>query len=264
MAFVFLICAPDLSASSPAGNSVRVAGIVLKWIPGNRAANYRRAERLIRKAVGKGAKIICTAESFLDGYSIRNSKLGTRQFRALAEPIPNGTYSKRLQRLADQLDIYLIAAITELAGEKVYNSAILIGPDGKLIGTYRKKFLWVTEKEKYSAGSTFPTFQTPYGKIGIMICSDRRRSASIEALVKNGATIVFCPAGGGYGPENHRVVGQRSREGKVPIVFVHPIEFLVTGPDGSVLANRLHGESLDDIGGSDAGIVHYFDLSLDH
>jgi predicted amidohydrolase len=127
---------------------VRVAGIVLKWVPGNRAANYRRAEHLIRVAAGKGARIVCTAESFLDGYSIRNPNLGMKQFRALAEPIPNGAYSKRLRRLADELDIYLIAAVTELDGEKVYNSAVLIGPDGKVTGTYRKKFLWITEKEK--------------------------------------------------------------------------------------------------------------------
>jgi predicted amidohydrolase len=95
-----------------------------------------------------------------------------------------------------------------------------------------------------------------------MICSDRRQPAAIKALVENGAGIVFCPAGGGYGPENHRVVRRRSREGKVPIVFVHPIEFLVTGPDGSILDNHRYGKSLDDTGGSDAGVVRFFDLAL--
>jgi predicted amidohydrolase len=140
MAIAFLVCAgaPDASGSAPAGSSVRVAGIVLKWVPGDRAANYRRAERLIREAAGNGARIVCTPESFLDGYSIRNPSLSTEQFRSLAEPVPNGVYFGRLQRLADELGIYLIAAITELDGEKVYNSAVLVGPDGKLIGTYRK------------------------------------------------------------------------------------------------------------------------------
>jgi predicted amidohydrolase len=264
MAITFPVCAgaPALSGSAPAGSSVRVAGIVLKWVPGDRAANYQRAERLIREAAGKGARIVCTPESFLDGYSIRNPNLSTEQFRSLAEPVPNGVYFGRLRHLADELDIYLIAAITELDGENVYNSAVLIGPDGKLMGTYRKKFLWIAEEEKYSAGNAFPAFETPYGKVGIMICFDRRHPAAIKELVENGAEIVFCPAGGGYGPENQGVVRQRSREGKVPIVFVHPIEFLVTGPDGSILANHLYGETLDDIGGAEAGVVRCCDLTL--
>ncbi len=265
LAIVFLVSAgaPKYIGAAEAGKSVRVAGIVLKWVPENREANYKRAERLIREAAAKGAKIVCTPESFLDGYSIRNKNLGMEQFRALAEPIPNGTYALRLRRLADELDIYLVAAVTELDGKKVYNSAVLIGPDGKPAGTYRKKFLWFSEKEKYSAGDTFPAFETPYGKIGFMICSDRRQPDAIKELTANGARLVFCPAGGGYGPENQRVVRRRSRDGKVPIVFVHPIEFLVTGPDGSVLANELHGESLDDSGDSDAGVVCYCDLALD-
>jgi predicted amidohydrolase len=180
----------------------------------------------------------------------------------MAERIPDGSYYESLRSLADELDIYLIAAVSELDGEKVYNSAVLIDPDGELIGTYRKKFLWIDEKEKYSPGNTLPAFETQYGKVGIMICSDRRQRAAIEELVANGAELVFCPAGGGYGTENDRVVQQRSQEGKVPIVFVHPIEFLVTGPDGSILARYLNGESLDDVGAVDAGVVHYYDLPV--
>jgi predicted amidohydrolase len=263
MAFLVYGGETERSESAPTGNSVRVAGIVLKWIAGDRAANYERAERLIREAAGNGAKIVATPESFLDGYAIRDPSINMEQFRSLAETIPDGAYCKRLRSLADELDIYLIAAVSELDGEKVYNSAILIDPDGKLIGTYRKKFLWFDEKEKYSAGDALPAFETQYGKVGIMICSDRRQRAAIEELVDNGAELVFCPAGGGYGTENDRVVRQRSQEGKVPIVFVHPIEFLVTGPDGSILAKYLDGQSLDDVSGVDAGVVRYYDLPLD-
>jgi predicted amidohydrolase len=247
--------------TSQADPTVRVAGILLKWTAGDREVNYRRAERLIREASENGARVVCTAESFLDGYAIRDSGLSPEQWRALAEPVPSGPYCRRMCDLADTLDIYLVAAITELDGDKVYNSAILIGPDGRVIGTYRKRFLWIDEKGKYTARHSFPTFPTEFGRIGMMICSDRRQQAAIEELVENGAQLVFCPAGGGYGPENDRVVRQRSREGKVPIVFVHPIEFLVTGPDGSVIANHLHGTSLD-AGDSESGVVRYCELPI--
>jgi predicted amidohydrolase len=253
----------DRSGSASTGNSVRVAGIVLRWIPGDRAANYKRAERLIREAAGNGAQIVSTAESFLDGYAVRDSNLGADQFRSLAEPIPDGAYFGRLRRLADELDIYLVAAISELAGEKVYNSAALIGPSGKLIGTYRKKYLWSNEKEMYTAGSALPTFDTPYGRVGIMICADRQQPAAIEELVANGAELVFVPAGGGYGAESDETMRQRSREGNVPIVFVHPIEFLVTAADGSILTSEIDGSSLDDYFGMDEGVVRYYDLPLD-
>ena len=253
----------DRSGGAPTGNSVRVAGIVLRWIPGDRAANYKRAERLIREAAGNGAKIVSTAESFLDGYAVRDSNLSADQFRSLAEPIPDGAYFGRLRSLADELDIYLVAAISELAGEKVYNSAALIGPNGKLIGTYRKKYLWSNEEEMYSPGAVIPTFETPYGKVGIMICADRQQPAAIEELVANGAELVFAPAGGSYGAESDEIMRRRSREGNVPIVFVHPLEFLVTAADGSILTSEVDGSSLDDYFGMDDGVVRYYDLPLD-
>lgn len=253
----------DRAGSVATGNSVRVAGIVLRWIPGDRAGNYKRAEHLIRQAAGNGAKIVSTTESFLDGYAVRDANLSEEQFRSLAEPIPNGPYFDRLRGLADELDIYLVAGISELDGEKVYNSAALVGPNGKLIGTYRKRYLWANEKEMYTAGTTFPVFDTPYGKIGLMICADRQQPAAIKRLVANGAELVFVPAGGGCGAESDEVMRQRSREGKVPIVIVHPLEFLVTAADGSILTSEIEGSFLDDRFGTDEGVVRYYDLPLD-
>jgi predicted amidohydrolase len=255
-------CSDDSTESAPSWKSVRVAGIVLKWTAGDPEANWRHAEGLIREAASGGAKIVCTPESFLDGYAIRDSDLTTEQFRALAEPVPEGEYCRRMRRLADELDIYLIAAITELDGEKVYNSAVLIGPDGAHVGTYRKKFLWVDEEEKYSAGNAFPAFETPYGKVGMMICSDRRQPSAVEELTRNGADLVFCPAGGGYGKENDETMSRRSKEGKVPIVFVHPVRFLVTAADGSIVASDVCGLALDHTDDAEPGVVQYCDVPL--
>ena len=61
------------SITIPGPRTVRVAGIVLKWIPKEREKNYKRAEVLVREAAAKGAKIVCTTECFLDGYCFRSS-----------------------------------------------------------------------------------------------------------------------------------------------------------------------------------------------
>jgi predicted amidohydrolase len=222
-----------------------------------------RAERLIRQAAADGAQIVATPESFLDGYAVRNAELGEERLRALAEPIPKGRYFKRLQRLADELDIHLVAAITELDGEKVFNSAVLLAPDGALLGTYRKKYIWPGEAHLYSPGEEMRVFETPYGHVGIMICFDRMRPAAIRELADHGADLVFNPSGGSWGPESDAIMSQRSRDGGIPIVFVHPVKFLVTAPDGSVLTSRLHGAELDDPTQEDMGTVAYFDLPLD-
>ena len=118
-------------------NSVRVAGIVLKWIRGDKEANYRRAEPLIREAAAKGARIVCTTECFLDGYAIADKSIPLEEYRKLGEPIPAGTYYRRLASLAGELKIHLVAGMLETDGEERYNTAVLIGPEGKLLIVHR-------------------------------------------------------------------------------------------------------------------------------
>jgi hypothetical protein len=71
---------------------LRAAGIVLKWLRTDKAANCSRAEKLIIEAARKGAKLVCTTECFLDGYAIQDKSIPLDQYRALAEPIPDGEY----------------------------------------------------------------------------------------------------------------------------------------------------------------------------
>ncbi|MCP4583560.1 MAG: carbon-nitrogen hydrolase family protein [candidate division Zixibacteria bacterium] len=256
----------SISACDKSGSeevTIKVAGLILKWIPEDVEANYNKAEILIREAAANGAKLICTTECFLDGYSARNLELSEDKLRSLAEPIPDGVYFKKLRKLCDELDIYLAAAITELDGEKIYNSTALIGPDGKHIGTYRKKYLWVDEEGIYTPGKRIPTFETEFGKIGFMICYDRQFPEAMVELKDNGARLVICAGGGDYGAKNDQVVSQRSKEGNVPIVYVHPIEFLVTGANGQILKSTLDGNQMDWKGDKTVwGRVEYYDLHL--
>lgn len=246
---------------------VRVAGIVLKWLRSDKEANFRRAEPLIRKAAKNGAKVVVTTECFLDGYAIADKTIPLDDYRALGEPIPDGRYYRKLAALADELNIHLIAGMTEAVGEARYNTAVLIGPDGRLAGRYRKQMLG-HECVRNTAGTESTVHETPFGRVGIMICADRRFPDVVRKFRDNQAGFLICPSGGMFGPkDNDPLLQARSRENRVFIVFVHPCLFLVTGPDGSILKRRPLGDLLrideDQIGGSqDKNEVCYFDLPL--
>ena len=80
------------------------------------------------------------------------------------------------------------------------------------------------------------------------------------------ANFLICPSGGMFGPKtNDPIVRARSRENRIHIIFVHPAEFLVTGPDGSILQRTILGDRLliapeEADGETDRNRVFYFDL----
>jgi predicted amidohydrolase len=166
-----------------------------------------------------------------------------------------------------KLKIHVVAGLLEADGERRYNTAVLIGPDGKLIGKYRKQKLG-HECDRNTAGTASPVFETPYGRIGILICADRTDPDLVRRLCANGAECLICPSGGMFGPKNNDpIVQARSRENQVSILFVHPAEFLVTGPDGAVRACTVLGDALlvskeEMAGARDRNRVFYFELPV--
>jgi len=225
--------------------SVRVAGIVLKWVKGEKEVNYRRAEPLIREAAAHGADLVVTTECFLDGYAIRDKAIPDDAWRTLAEEIPNGSFVRRLCGLADELNIYLVAGMVERTGDRTRNTAILVAPDGRVFGKYHKQSVG-HELPRNTPGDASPVFDTPFGKVGLIICADRREADIVRRIAEKGTSLIICPSGGMWGPEkNDFHLQDRSRENRVPIVFVHPCEFLVTGPDGAILDRRFVGQEMD-------------------
>ncbi len=244
---------------------VRVAGIVLKWIRGDKEANFRRLEPMIREAARGGARIVITTECSLDGYAIADKSIPLEVYRNLGETIPGGEYYRRLAALAAELKIHLVAGMMEADGEKRYNTAVLIGPDGRLIGKYRKQKLG-HESVRNTPGDTSLVFSSPYGRVGLMICADRTEQSIVGRFRSSGAEWMICPSGGMFGSKtNDPILQARSRENRMHIIFVHPAEFLVTGPDGSILARTILGDRLlvaaEERGGeTDRNRVFYFDL----
>ncbi|HEU0040170.1 MAG TPA: carbon-nitrogen hydrolase family protein [Verrucomicrobiae bacterium] len=261
------VCFASAQPESPTHSSVRVAGIVLKWVRGDKEANWRRLEPMVREAAKGGARIVVTTECFLDGYAIQDKSIPLEEYRALGEPIPAGKHFQRLAALARELKIHLVAGMTETDGELRYNTSVLLGPDGELLGKYRKHAL-EHELVRNTPGTNTPACKTDFGRLGIMICADRKHPDLVGRIVAEGAEFLLCPSGGMFGPaKNDGFLQERSRENKVHIVFVHPCEFLVTGPDGAILARTLLGDSLlvtpaQMDSEMDARKVFFFDLPI--
>jgi predicted amidohydrolase len=251
--------------AEPAPGTVRVAGIVLKWIRGDKEANFRRAVPLIREAAQGGARIVVTTECFLDGYAIADKSIPLETYRALGEAVPDGPYCRRLAALAAELRVELVAGMLEADGEARYNTAAVFAADGTLVGKYRKQNLG-HELERNTPGKQSSVFATSLGATGVMICADRTDAELVRRFVDGGAAFLLCPSGGMFGPDdNDPIVQARSRETGRHIVFVHPAEFLVTDPQGGIAARTLLGDRLliaaDEEGtAADENRVCYFDL----
>jgi predicted amidohydrolase len=113
-----------------------------------------------------------------------------------AEPIP-GPSTKRIGELAKENRLHVVLSIYERDRHLVYNTAVLIGPDGELIGKYRKVCLPHAEVESGVApGREYPVFDTKLGKIGLMVCYDGFFPEVARELSNRGAEIIAWPVWG--------------------------------------------------------------------
>ena len=95
--------------------------------------------------------------------------------------------------IAAKHKLHLVAGICERDGNKLFNSAVLIGPSG-YIGTFRKVHLWNEENLYFEPGDLgFPVFHTAIGRIGMAICYDGWFPETYRLSALQGADIVCVP-----------------------------------------------------------------------
>ena len=137
----------------------------------------------------KNIDLIVFPELFITGYNLRDN------YNDVSEKIPGkGKAQSGMCRLAKEYNIHIVTGIVEKAGKSLFNSAILIGPNG-YIGHYRKQFLPnfgpFEEKIFFGEGDKTPVFETPFGKIGIQICYDIFFPDTSMGLAHNGADLIL-------------------------------------------------------------------------
>ena len=149
----------------------------------------RRYEPLIAAAGKQKADLIVLGEVLATAHLGFEGGAG-------AEPVP-GPSTEYFGRLAREHDLYVVAGLLERAGHLVYNAAVLIGPDGKVVGNYRKVCITRTEADAgICPGSDYPVFDTRFGKVGMMVCYDGFFPEVARELSNRGAEVIAWPVWG--------------------------------------------------------------------
>jgi len=170
---------------------VKLALIQLESVLGEVERTVDHAEEMIRKAAAGGAELIVLPELFSTGYNL--DLIGERM-KEMAEPLSGRTVT-RLRALAAELKAFLVAPIAlDKGDEKPLNAAVFIGSGGELIGTYAKCHLYARERDYFTPGEELKVFDTPLGKIGIMICYDAGFPEAARILRRQGADLILCPS----------------------------------------------------------------------
>ena len=115
-------------------------------------------------------------------------------WRKSAEPLP-GPATERLCALARTLGKWLApGSMYEADGEKIYNTAVVISPDGEIVAKYRKMFPWLPYESETTPGDQFCVFDVPeVGRFGLCICYDGWFPEVMRTLAWMGAEVILHP-----------------------------------------------------------------------
>lgn len=153
---------------------------------GDVPANRRRIASTLQTC---DADLVVLPELATSGYLF----LTADEVEAVAEPVPGPT-TDVLQRVAAERETFIVIGLPERAPEGIYNSAVLVGPDG-LVGVYRKAHLFSDEKEWFRPGDVgFPLFEVKGVKVGLLVCFDHLFPEAARTLALAGAEIICHPS----------------------------------------------------------------------
>jgi len=148
-------------------------------------AGLAKIERLVAEARRRGVRLLVLPEAAVGGYlADLDGGAGLPPAFAL-----DSALIRRLGAIAG--DIVLCVGFCESRGGQRFNSAVCLNGDG-VLGCYRKVHQPLREDASYAAGSEFPVFDTPVGRLGMLICYDKAFPEAARALSLDGAEIVAC------------------------------------------------------------------------
>jgi N-carbamoylputrescine amidase len=200
-------------------------GLVQMAMSSDPAANLSLACTKIQEAAAQGAQVVCLPELFRTPYFCQTEDAA---HFALAETIP-GPSTETLGAVARQTGVIIIATLFEQRALGLYhNTAAVIGPDGKLMGLYRKMHIpddpGFYEKFYFAPGDLgFCQFKTPFGRLSVLICWDQWYPEAARLAALGGAHIVYYPTAIGWHPGEKAQVGESQRDAWRTIQRAHAI-----------------------------------------
>jgi omega-amidase len=183
-------------------------------------------------------------------------ELGLR-FTDVAERVPGPSVNLLAQRAADYSTHIVFGLVTkEKVESTIYNAAVVIGPDGELLGEYRTLHLPGEERLAFRPGYRLPVFETSFGQLGVLIGWDLAFPEAARSLSLDGADLLCVCANWGHSPAQERetfveewrvYVQARALENAIYVVAGNRIgeeysyhffgDSIVVGPRGEVYAS---------------------------
>jgi predicted amidohydrolase len=245
--------------------TVRVAAVSMNGLLGEPERVLGAIAGWCERAAAEGAELVLFPELVVHGHCTPNTW-------DLAEPVPDGPSVRRLCALAKHYRQVLCVGLSEKERDIVYNTQVLVGPDG-FLGKQRKLHMSRDEVNFYKGGRDISVFDVGRCKVGVIICYDNQFPEVARVLALRGADVLLMPhaarmkmwqdtadseaAARRHSYEYFRLHGMRARENACFAVFAdqagragyvdsyprdHPNQphhaggALVFDPDGELLA----------------------------
>lgn len=166
---------------------IRVGMGQMEVVPGQPERNLQKAVVMIEEAARQGCAIVVLPECLDLGWTYPEAG-------AQAKPLP-GPFSMQLANAAKENNLYVAAGLTEREGSLLYNSSILLDPNGDILLKHRK-INELSIASMYTTGEKLGVVSTPIGKIGMNICADNLPETVYigHTIGKMGAQILLSPS----------------------------------------------------------------------
>ena len=185
---------------------------------GNPSGSIERLNSALKNV--ESVDLLVIPELSNSGYNF----VSESQARQASETIGKGPFSDYIRQQSSALGCHIVAGINEGEGDRLYNCAILVGPDG-IIGKYRKMHLYLNEPDFFEPGDTLPSVYDIGGvKVSILICFDWAFPEVWRMVALAGAQVICHPSN-----------------------IVNPKRALI-GLAGHALCNRIHIVTANRIG----------------
>lgn len=169
-------------------------------------ATLARAEALMQQAAARGARVLVFPEAFIGGYPKgadfhifigARTPEGRQDFKKYydAAVTLDGPEIAQLAQAAGQYQLYVCIGIIERDGGTLYCTAVYLGPDGSVLGHHRKLMPTALERLVWGQGdgSTLRAVDTPYGKLGAVICWENYMPALRMAMYQQRVALYCAP-----------------------------------------------------------------------
>ena len=228
-----LAIAPAGRAQASRPRTVRLAICQILVIDSDRDGNFRRIEHALEQAEAQHADIAIFPESSILGWENPDA-------HRMAAPIP-GADSDRIAELARQHHLMIAIGLDEKDGDKLYDSAILVDKNGKLLWKHRKiNVLPELMMPPYSEGrpDDIGVVDTEFGRIAVLICADTFTDAFVNRMKLLKPDLMLVPYGWAapddQWPQHSKVledlVKRRAAEVRCPMAGVDLVGEMTHGP----------------------------------